>query len=286
MSETACIIGVTSGLGRALAAALTARGLPWTGTRRREAAGHGDRLLDLAAPPETWRLPEATVAFLCAGATALDRCRREPEATARINVEATAALARRLTARGTFVLFYSTNLVLGEDPDRPDETAPRQPVTVYGRQKAAAEERLLALGDRVGVVRLTKVVGPDMPLLAGWRRELTAGREIRPFADMAMAPIAAALVARVSLDLALGGHAGLYHLSAARDVTYAAVAAHLAERWGAPAGLVRPVAAAQSGLDLEYVPRRTVLDADKLRRTLGVVPPGPFEALDGVADHG
>lgn len=283
-SQTACIIGAGSGIGVALATELTARGIAHSGTRRR-AVGPGEHHLDLGDPPASWTLPAADVVFLCAGVTSLDQCRRQPEATARLNVAATVALARRLTEQGSFVLFYSTNLVLGAQAERPDETAPRRPVTVYGRQKAEAEERLLALGARLCVVRLTKVVTPAMALLTGWLRALRDGREIRPFADMAMAPLPVSLVARVSADLALGGCHGVFHLSAARDITYAAAAAHLARRLGAPADLVRPVAAADSGLDLEYVPRRTVLDAGKLQKTLGVVPPDPLEALDGVTDH-
>src|SRR5690606_26325829 len=116
--------------------------------------------LDLADDPPRWRLPEdVAVAFLCAAVTALRSCEADPAGTARANVEHTARLASMLVGRGAFVVFLSSNLVFDGSEPRRRADAPTCPATEYGRQKAAAEGALLAMGG-VSIVRLTKVVGP------------------------------------------------------------------------------------------------------------------------------
>ena len=61
------------------------------------------------------------------------------------------------------------------------------PVSEYGRQKARTEAALRQHMDRgapVAILRLAKVVSPDMPLIDGWIEALAAGKPIRAFRDM------------------------------------------------------------------------------------------------------
>ena len=83
-------------------------------------------------------------AVLAAAVTKLDACERDPEATARVNVEANLALAAMLASQGVYVVFLSSNQVF--DGTRPHRlgSEPTSPQTVYGRQKAEVESRLLA----------------------------------------------------------------------------------------------------------------------------------------------
>ena len=87
-----------------------------------------------------------------------------------------ARLAQALSASGAFPVLLSTNLVFdGTVPYRgPDD--PVCPRTEYGRQKAAAERAVLAAGG--AVVRLTKVLGPDDPLVTGWVARLRRGEPV------------------------------------------------------------------------------------------------------------
>ena len=93
--------------------------------------------------------PDAVI--FCAALTDVDRCATDPGAW-QLNVEAPAAMAARVPT-----WLVSTNYVFdGPGPHRP--TDPRSPVGAYGRQKAAAEDAVLAAGGHV--VRTGWLFGP------------------------------------------------------------------------------------------------------------------------------
>lgn len=280
-SVTFLVVGADGMIGGSLAPALRGSGAHVVGTALQPQGPTADCLrLDLTEPGEAWPIPEGvTIAYLLAAVPSLEACRRDPRGSRLINVERTLAMARLLVDRGARIVFPSTNLVFdGESPGcRAEE--PVAPRTEYGRQKAEAERQLLALGDRVTIVRLTKVVAPAMALLARWRQALLKGETIRPFADMVMAPIPLSFVVNVFRALGARAIPGILQVSAERDITYAEAAAHLAGRLGVPGRLVQSMPSCAAGLDLEAVPRHTTLDTSRLRQTVGLQPPDVWSAL-------
>jgi dTDP-4-dehydrorhamnose reductase len=93
--------------------------------------------------------PDAVI--FCAAMTDVDRCATDPGAWA-VNVDAPAALAARVPT-----WLVSSNYVFdGPGPHRPMDA--RRPVGAYGRQKAAAEDAVLAAGGHV--VRTGWLFGP------------------------------------------------------------------------------------------------------------------------------
>lgn len=276
------VVGADGMIGGALAEALRRTGAQVAATALSPGGETAGCLrLDLAEPEGLWPLPaRVEAAYLMAAIPSLEACRSDPAGSRRINVERTVAIARRLLGRGARILFPSTNLVFdGETPMRRPED-PVSPGTEYGRQKAEAERALLALEGAVTVVRLTKVVAPGMPLLGRWRKALLAGEAIRPFTDKVMAPIPLAFVAEVFRAAGSRPMPGILQVSAERDISYAEAAAFLAERLGAPSGLVRPMPSREVGLDLDAVPRHTTLDTGRLRREVGLEPPDVWTALE------
>src|SRR5581483_1941068 len=95
-------------------------------------------------------------------------------------------------ARGIHVLFLSTNQVFDGRVPYVAADAPNSPVSEYGRQKASVETALRA----------------RMALIDGWIADLSAGRAIRAFGDMKLAPTPIDLVceaiARLLEDRATG----------------------------------------------------------------------------------
>jgi len=272
-------------LGGALTASLSASSADVVGTALQPSGHTADCLrLDLTEPREAWPIPDrVAVAYLLAAIPSLEACRRDPAGSRLINVERTLTLARLLSERGARVVFPSTNLVFdGEVPRRASDD-PASPRTEYGRQKAEAERLLLALGDRITIVRLTKVVAPAMPLLARWRDALGRGETIRPFTDMVMAPIPLDFVVRVFRAVGTTPLPGILQVSADRDVTYAEAAIHLAARLGFPQERVQPTPSTAAALGLEAVPRHTTLDTGRLRQEMGLQPPDVWEALTHAA---
>ena len=278
----ALVIGGDGTLGRALHAALLGRGDEAAATTRslQRAEAEGRPLLDLAAP-DVAALPQADVAFLCAAVTGYAVCRRAPDLARRINVENTAALGRDLVARGTRLVYLSTSAVFdGRLPQRRAEDAPA-PISEYGGSKAAAEAALGALGPAVAVVRLTKVLPPAFALFDGWCEALTRQAAVEAFEDMRFAPVSLSYAVEAVTAVAESGEAGLFQVSASRDITYLEAARHLAERLSAPAGLVRAGSAAARGIPQEERPPFTGLDTRRLDALTGSPAPDPFGVIDG-----
>jgi dTDP-4-dehydrorhamnose reductase len=269
------VIGADGQIGGALAAGLADHGLPALGTTRHPArVGAGRVYLDLEGDPGAWPRPDnIAAAILAAAVTRLDACERDPVATARINVQANLALADHLGARGIPIIFLSSNQVF--DGTRPHQKAsePTSPRTVYGRQKAEVEEGLLARGGRASILRLSKVVTPELPLFREWCEALASGSPIRPFRDMVIAPLPVAFVVAVVARMIQQRTAGIVQASGPEDVSYADVALLIARHLGADPRLVQPVDSSETGFPAGFVPRHTTLDTARLKSELALIPP-------------
>jgi dTDP-4-dehydrorhamnose reductase len=239
--------------------------------------GEGVLHLDLAQSPEKWpELPPCRAAVLCAAITNLEQCRRDPVGTSRVNVTHTLELAQRLLEKNCFVVVISSNLVFnGAKPCCPPEE-PFSPRTEYGRQKAQLEASLTTLGDRVGIVRLTKVMHAGLPLIRGWKQALGEGKQITPFTDFLCSPITLDATVRIIATVAENELGGVWQLSASSDISYAEVAQHLVCHWKYDPALIQPLLARDTA-NLEHLPSYTTLDASKSEKTLG------FEILDPVS---
>lgn len=291
MLAPAMVVGADGLIGHALFTKLTFRGLPVLGsTRRKPSKSHSQLVIDLAQPASTWQLPkQVSIAYLCAGIAAIDQCTQKPEATAAINCTATITLAHALADRGATVVYLSSNQVFdGTTPLRKATDAPC-PITEYGRQKAATEQAILALGKQGLVVRLTKVLGPSSPLLMGWYRSLKQSQPIHPFFDMHMAPVsttfvvqALANIAKANLQGELQGDDRLVQISATHDVTYQQAALHIAKHAGAEPSLVQPTSARTAGLPTQATPQHTSMNTSILVNHLNLNPPSPLATLDEV----
>jgi len=274
------IIGVDGSFGGALSRSLQGLGHEVVATtRRRDRAGE-HLFLDFAAPLPV--LPQADVAIICAAMARLDDCRRYPELAHRVNVAAPLELARTLAQAGSRVILLSTSSVFGCLAPHVEESAGPAPRSAYARLKAEAEARLLELGPPIAVLRLTKVVKPHSGLLSEWIRQLGDGRPVRAFDDSRFCPLTVAHVVDGITAVIEGGLGGIYHLSGAADVSYAAAAIFLARRVGAANDLVEPVHSVDSGLPYEELTPFTSLATSRLSRLNGFVPPDAFEVLQGV----
>lgn len=254
----------------------------WASTRRRDQAGPDRPYVDSAA--RDWSALDAlpisadVTIHVCAAAARIAQCAADPEGARQINVEGVVDLAQAMAPRGAHILFLSTNQVLpGDRPLAPADT-PYGGATDYGRQKAEAEQQLLAMVAPVAILRLAKVLTVDDPLIAGWRSDLRAGRTITPFYDMTAAPVAAGLVVEAIVQIASLRETGVFQLSATRDVSYAELAEHIARAEGYRPSLVQPVSVASGGL-AHTPPPYTSLDAGRLKAATGLEPPTPFDAI-------
>lgn len=130
-------------------------------------AGHGVELATYRLPDVEPRSIDADILLhvAAAGGGTLHRRRRgwEDEAgMARVNVDGMRALLAALTKPTARVLFVSSTAVYGKQLPVPrfDESAPTDPVSEYGRNKAAAEAVLAASAADWLVLRPSGVFGP------------------------------------------------------------------------------------------------------------------------------
>lgn len=276
------IVGSDSLIGRALSAHLQRAGERVVATtRRRDAEDKFHLYLDLSKDVEGWQCSwPITVAVICAGVTKLDACKRDPEATARVNVQGVSTLVKNLVASGTFVIYLSTNQVFdGSIPHRhPDDL--HSPITEYGRQKTEVERRISQWGDSVAIVRFTKIIGPNIPLFSVWVEALRKDEAIQPFSDMFMAPVPLSCAISVLRLIADRRLPGILQVSGASDISYMEAAHFGARLLGADPSLVQPISASQSGHYAEPLPAHTSLNVDRLRTTLGMGPPDVWWTIE------
>jgi len=280
------IVGSDGIIGRALADRLSREGKHvWETTRRPDRVSGRRVWLDMAEDVSVRGFPKSLCAVvICAAVTSLERCRTAPEQSAHTNVCQTVALASRLAEQGLFVVFPSTNLVYDGSKPHVEAEEPVCPRTEYGRQKAEAERQLLKLGEQVAIVRLTKVLSPEMRLVNGWVSSLQRGQAIQPFWDMVMAPVSLSFAVEAIGRVAEARLSGITHVSAENDVTYAEVAQYLARRLNVSPRLVTPIRSSDTDGTFEAIPRHTTLDTGRLRSTLGLVPPDVWTTVDTVFD--
>jgi len=230
-----------------------------------------DRLADLAS-----RLPSnLTHVFILHGAVNPERCAREWDATAAINVDSVTRLVQDCFAQGLTPVWFSTDYVFPGDRGFWRETDPTAPLTAYGRQKAAVEAWLQDQARPWLAVRLSKVVSDRIEpqnILGEWVGNIRRGETMRCAYDQVLSPICADDAAGASIALAEAGATGLFNLAGPEAFTRLALL-HLlishvlaTDRTAEPD--VVPCRLADLGFS-EARPLDTSLDIGKLQRTIG-----------------
>jgi len=176
-------------------------------------------------------------AVICAAITDMELCEKTPDKTRVINVSATIELIKRLNINKTHIVFLSTNQVFDGKKPYQNPYAPRKPINEYGKQKAQVEKFIENIPNAC-ILRLSKVIHPDLELLKNWKNSIADRKEIYAFADMTLSPININEVAKKIDTLVKQKATGIYQLSGARDITYYEFAQDFAEMNGYSRNLV------------------------------------------------
>ena len=252
-------------------------------TRRRELISPDRPYFDILDSLDDWEPPaEARAACIFLAVSRLHDCENNPVAAARVNVTQSLRLIDKLLAKGIYVLFLSSNQVFnGEQPNVPTD-APFSPVSIYGQLKADIEifiRERVAGGAQIGVLRLSKVVGPHSSIIKDWVRSLSNGKPIRAFVDMQVAPVSVEIVVKAIGALLKETPTGVFQLSGPFDVRYAEVGHYLAQELNADPELVKTASASLLGMPNGSTPRNTTLDSSVLREKLGIAVPDIWKIL-------
>ena len=203
---------------------------------------HDGNLTDAATVRALFQTIRPDVIIHCAGMTQSAACERNPTQARTMNVEMTARLSE-LAARIRLV-FFSTDLVFDGRAGHYDETAPVNPLSVYGETKVQAER--LALENPAHTVIRTSLNGGVSPsgdrgFNEELRRAWQAGHTVNLFTDEFRCPIAARVTAQAVWALIDQNHAGLYHIAGPERLSRWQIGQLVAQRWPQLNPILAPV---------------------------------------------
>ncbi|GAB5534149.1 MAG: dTDP-4-dehydrorhamnose reductase [Rubricoccaceae bacterium] len=250
-------------------------------------------LTELAALPEIVQRQRPDVIVNAAAYTAVDQAETEPELAHTVNAEAPGVLANVARQLNALLVHYSTDYVYDGTATRPiPETAPTNPLGVYGRTKRAGEQAILEVGGAALILRTSWVYAAHGQNFLHTMRRLGDEREVlRVVDDQTGSPTSAAWLASATANLirfALQNELAtpdIVHATCAGETTWYGFARAIFDRWppSSPLELV-PIST-----DAYPTPARrpaySVLDTTRLREVYGVTPPHWREALDALDLH-
>lgn len=275
------IIGGDGTIGRSLFDTLNNNGANvWVTTRHPEKVSIRCVFLDLYEDIDIWEIPSVKfdIVFMCAAITSINNCINEPQITRKVNVVNTVKLATKLSNQGSFIIFLSTNAVFDGNVSYIKSNNLVNPQNEYGKQKAEAEDLLLSiLKNKVAVVRLNKVITPDLSILINWINDLKDNKVIHPFYDMFMAPISLNYCVNVLCKVAETQISGIVQVSALNDISYAVAAKYIANLIEADEKLIEPIS--YKSIGIAFSSKHTTFDSNELV-DLGFVPPESFDAFN------
>lgn len=213
--------------------------------------------------------------------TAVDRAESEPGQAFQVNRDGPALLAAGCDRLGVPLLHLSTDFVFDGNKREPwNEGDPVAPLSVYGRSKAAGEDRVRALLDHHLILRVSWVFGASgHNFVKTILRLATERAELGIVDDQQGCPTWAGHVAEVALTLAERAAAadqvqwGTFHYCDSPPVTWCGFAREIvataAERMSLPTVRVRPIATEAYPLPAAR-PANSVLDCARIQRVYGV----------------
>ena len=175
--------------------------------------------------------------------TAVDRAESEPELARLINADAPGVLAEEAAELGALLVHYSTDYVFdGGKPGAYIETDATSPQSVYGLTKLAGEEAIRAVGGKSIIFRTSWVFGARGGNFVKTILRLAREKEtLNVVDDQIGSPTPAAMIATVTGvafamlrrgQLLEKGENRLYHLAAARPVSWCEFARTIVELAG------------------------------------------------------
>ncbi|MFL6755317.1 MAG: family 1 glycosylhydrolase [Sphingomicrobium sp.] len=221
------ITGATGTLGRAFSKICSHRGLAHVLTSRADLDITDEasvaRALDRYKP---WAVVNT------AGFVRTWEAQEKADECFRINATGPELLGRACKIHGIPLVTFSSDLVfdgsLGRSYVEPDELAPKCP---YGRSKAAAEARLLAIGADALIIRTSAFFGPwdRYNFLFSTLERLKRGEEVTASDKTIVSPTYVPDLVHASLDLLVDGETGIWHLTNQGAVSWYDIAREIAD---------------------------------------------------------
>jgi dTDP-4-dehydrorhamnose reductase len=170
-------------------------------------------LTDHIAVERTWQLLKPNAVIHCAALSRTKDCEHDPQLARRINVDATAHLAR--LSKDIPFIFLSSGEVFDGETGWYQETDEPNPINFYGKTKHEAEQLVLQNPHHT-VVRIVLTAGTsqngDRSFVEDMCRTAQSGKSVTLYADEYRCPLPAGAIARAIWELVGKDESGLFHL--------------------------------------------------------------------------
>lgn len=229
-SRSLLITGATGTLGQAFARICEKRGLSYQLLSRHQmdiAEGHS-----VAAAIDQYQ-PWAVIN--AAGYVRVDDAETDRESCLRDNFKGPECLARECASRNLPLVTFSSDLVFDGLKIAPYiESDTPAPVNIYGKSKAAAEERVLEECPEALIIRTSAFFGPwdRFNFVYSVLETLSKGKNFVAAADAIISPTYIPDLVNAALDLLIDGEHRIWHLANSGAVTWAEFARVVADRAG------------------------------------------------------
>jgi dTDP-4-dehydrorhamnose reductase len=210
-----------------------------------------------------------------AAITDADRCERDPELARAVNVDGTKHVVAACESVDAQILLLSSSFVFsGEEPGY-TETAPTDPINVYGETKVAAEEAVTRAAAQSLIIRTDQPYDWPRPWqphsMVSWLLwRLHEHREIDVFDDWSNCPVYNPDLAAVVRQFLERDDDGIYHVVGPEFVDRYSWARRIATAFGYDPNRISPASSANS--DLPAARPNANLRCSKLAEATDVVP--------------
>jgi dTDP-4-dehydrorhamnose reductase len=271
-SRSLLIAGANGTLGQAFARICEKRGLSYQLLSRSQ-MDIADRESVAAAINyyQPWAIVNA------AGYVRVDDAEKDRESCLRENFSGPECLAKECAQRELPLVTFSSDLVFDGLKGAPyvesDRTAP---LNIYGKSKAAAEERVLEDLPGALIIRTSAFFGPwdKFNFVNSVLETLSKGHTFVAAADVVISPTYVPDLVNTALDLLIDGENGIWHLANSGVVTWVEFARAIARKAGYEARSINGRPSAMLGLAARR-PSFTALASER-----GTLMPSFEESLD------
>jgi dTDP-4-dehydrorhamnose reductase len=193
----------------------------------------------------TYKLEELKPDFVvnCAGLTSIEECEKNPDLAKKINIEFAVNVAKACEKLNIKFIHISTDHLFSGEHSLLDENAHPNPVNVYGKTKAEAEDRIITSNQNALIIR-TNFYGWGTTFRKSFSdfiiNSLRSGKQITLFEDIFYTPILIENVANVTHELIAKGLHGIYHVTGDQRVSKLQFGLELCREFGLDSSLIRP----------------------------------------------
>ena len=178
---------------------------------------------------------------LSAAYTDVDGCELNPTLAAAVNTQGAVNVAKAAASAGSRLLFVSTDYVFDGKKNSPYETSDqRNPINVYGRTKAEAEEEITSILPACCIVRTSWLFGPGGRCFPDTILKLASTRsEIDVVTDQRGCPTYTLDLADVVVKLSRSNAGGIIHATNRGECSWYEFASEIIPQGGLKT-IVRP----------------------------------------------